>query len=91
MATPTVNVVRWTALLTGITYGIFHQSTLQAKYDEKKIAHAAHHRAHLIEEGRKAYAAKKAAEKSGSSSLITDPEDPKFDLEKLVESWTKDS
>ncbi|KGB76463.1 hypothetical protein I315_02787 [Cryptococcus gattii Ru294] len=90
MATPTVNVVRWSALIAGITYGIFHQSTLQAKYDEDKAKHHAAHRAHLVEEAKKAYAAKKAA-KSGGSSLITDPEDPKFDLEKVIESWTKDS
>ncbi|ODO08492.1 hypothetical protein L198_00222 [Cryptococcus wingfieldii CBS 7118] len=38
MATPTVNVVRWSALLTGITYGVFHQSTLQTKYDEDKAS-----------------------------------------------------
>ncbi|WVQ79233.1 hypothetical protein IAT38_001329 [Cryptococcus sp. DSM 104549] len=90
MATPTVNVVRWSALLGGITYGIFHQGTLQAKYDADKAAHQVSHRAHLIEEGRKAYAAKKAAEKAGNQ-LITDPEDPKFDLEKVIESWTKEA
>ncbi|WWC65785.1 uncharacterized protein I303_108407 [Kwoniella dejecticola CBS 10117] len=90
MATPTTNVVRWSALIGGIFYGIVHQSTVQSQYDEKKAAHAVSHRAHLIEEAKKAYAAKKA-EKTGGSSLITDPEDPKFDLEKLVESWTKDS
>lgn len=31
-------VVRWSALIAGITYGIFHQSTLQAKYDEDKAS-----------------------------------------------------
>ncbi|WWD20257.1 hypothetical protein CI109_104733 [Kwoniella shandongensis] len=91
MATPTVNVVRWTALITGITYGLLHQSTLQAKYDEQKVKSHASHRAHLIEEARKAYAAKVKADKAGPSSLITDIEDPKFDLEKVIESWTKDS
>jgi len=25
------------------------------------------------------------------TAVVTDPEDPKFDLEKLVESWTKSS
>lgn len=25
------------------------------------------------------------------AAVITDPEDPKFDLEKVIESWTKDS
>lgn len=34
----TSQVVRWSALIAGITYGIFHQSTLQAKYDEDKAS-----------------------------------------------------
>ncbi|WVQ77729.1 hypothetical protein IAR50_007419 [Cryptococcus sp. DSM 104548] len=89
MATPTVNVVRWSALLFGISYGVFHQSTLQTKYDEDKAKHHAAHRAHLVQEAKKAYAAKKAA--GAATGLITDPEDPKFDLEKVIESWTKDS
>ncbi|WVN89939.1 uncharacterized protein L203_105169 [Cryptococcus depauperatus CBS 7841] len=90
MATPTQNVVRWSALLFGVTYGIFHQSTLQDKYDKQKVNNQLAHRAHLIEEARKAYAAKKVAA-STDSSLITDPENPNFDLEKVIESWTKDS
>ncbi|RXK41810.1 hypothetical protein M231_00809 [Tremella mesenterica] len=104
MASPTVTVVRYSAIFTGIIYGIVHQRTLQRQYDEQKA--------------RKAYAAKKAAEKGGASSrqsifqalfdtsdhaamlpktkadgltVITDPDDPRFDLEKLVESWTKES
>ncbi|EIW71577.1 hypothetical protein TREMEDRAFT_27459, partial [Tremella mesenterica DSM 1558] len=84
-------VVRYSAIFTGIIYGIVHQRTLQRQYDEQKAKHHVAHREHLIEEARKAYAAKKAAEKGGASSLITDPDDPRFDLEKLVESWTKES
>ncbi|ODO08493.1 hypothetical protein L198_00223 [Cryptococcus wingfieldii CBS 7118] len=55
----------------------------------KQAKHHAAHRAHLVQEAKKAYAAKKVA--GAATGLITDPEDPKFDLEKVIESWTKDS
>lgn len=32
-----IQVVRYTALLFGISYGLLHQSTLQAKYDQAKV------------------------------------------------------
>lgn len=34
----TEQVARYTALVFGITYGIFHQSTMQTRYDEKKVS-----------------------------------------------------
>nr|ODN80279.1 hypothetical protein L203_05867 [Cryptococcus depauperatus CBS 7841] len=67
LALNTVQVVRWSALLFGVTYGIFHQSTLQDKYDKQKVNNQLAHRAHLIEEARKAYAAKKVAASTDSS------------------------
>ncbi|KAJ9095249.1 hypothetical protein QFC21_005615 [Naganishia friedmannii] len=91
MASPTVNVARYSALVFGIIYGIVHQNTLQAKYDENKATKAQARRAHLIEEARTAYAKKKAEDAAGVSkkgeSLVTDPEAPNFDLEKLISSW----
>jgi hypothetical protein len=30
-------VVRWTALIAGVGYGIVHQTTLQTKYDAEKV------------------------------------------------------
>lgn len=90
MASPTVNVVRWTALISGVFYGLVHQGTLQVQYDAQKMHRQAEHRQHLIGEAKKAYIAKLAAEKAGSSAVVTDPEDPRFDLEKLVESWAQD-
>ncbi|GHJ89492.1 hypothetical protein NliqN6_5894 [Naganishia liquefaciens] len=90
---PTVTVARYSALAFGIIYGIVHQSTLQAKYDENKATKAQARRAHLIEEARAAYAKKKADEAAGitkkASTLVTDPESPDFDLEKLVNSWAE--
>ncbi|KAI5450152.1 F1F0 ATP synthase subunit e, mitochondrial [Naganishia albida] len=87
MASPTVNVARYSALIFGILYGIVHQNTLQAKYDENKATKAQARRAHLIEEARAAYAKKKADEAAGL--VVTDPESPNFDLEKLVNSWAE--
>ena len=92
-----------------------------------QIRHQHEHRAHLIEEAKKAYAAKLVAEKAGpngefalqafsaylhmrdqalespaiclfatqrerdlyadAAAVISDPDDPKFDLEKLMEAW----
>ncbi|KAI5450153.1 hypothetical protein QFC20_005350 [Naganishia adeliensis] len=93
MASPTVNVARYSALIFGILYGIVHQNTLQAKYDENKATKAQARRAHLIEEARAAYAKKKADEAAGlgkkGEELVTDPESPNFDLEKLVNSWAE--
>lgn len=30
-------VVRWSALIFGVSYGLVHQGTLQAKYDDDKV------------------------------------------------------
>ncbi|ORY34790.1 hypothetical protein BCR39DRAFT_514782 [Naematelia encephala] len=92
MASSVRNVVRYTALLSGIGYGLVHQGTLQTKYDAEKELAAEKRRTHLIEEARKAYLSKIATEKAGSSSgLITDPEDPQFDPEKIAEYYSKES
>ncbi|RSH93355.1 hypothetical protein EHS25_007711 [Saitozyma podzolica] len=90
MASQTRNVVRYTALLSGIAYGFVHQGTLQKTHDEEKVKHQFAHRQHLIEEAKKAYAAKLVAEKAGGAKeVITNIDDPKFDLEKLLEAWTQ--
>ncbi|KAI0690746.1 ATP synthase E chain-domain-containing protein [Cytidiella melzeri] len=89
MASSTVNVVRYTALLSGVFYGIAHRRTLQKEHDHEKKIHAIHEREHLIAEAKEAW--KKKQEGSKKDSIVTDPEDPKFDLEKLMEKWEKDA
>ncbi|KZV94863.1 hypothetical protein EXIGLDRAFT_715333 [Exidia glandulosa HHB12029] len=88
MTSATVNVFRYTALLSGVVYGIVHKRTLQAEYDAKKSHHKEHRREQLIEEAKRAWAAKQASSKS---DVITDPEDPKFDLEKLIAKWERET
>ncbi|KAJ3774374.1 ATP synthase E chain-domain-containing protein [Lentinula raphanica] len=88
MVSPTVNVARYSALFAGVFYGFYHRRTLQAAHNESKVQHAAHDREHLIAEAKEAWKNKQVAEKP-SDDVITDPEDPRFDLEKLIAKWEK--
>jgi len=87
MASPTVNVVRYSALLFGVVYGISHRRTLQKSKDEHEKHHAVHEREALIKKAKEAW---KRQQESPKDSLVTDPEDPKFDIEKLLTKWEKD-
>ncbi|KAI0726127.1 ATP synthase E chain-domain-containing protein [Fomitopsis betulina] len=88
MASSTVNVVRYTALLTGVFYGIAHRRTVQKAHDEEVKHHAVHEREHLVAQAKEAWKKKQGSSKGG---VITDPEDPNFDLEKLVAKWESES
>ncbi|KAL0565853.1 F1F0 ATP synthase subunit e, mitochondrial [Marasmius crinis-equi] len=86
MVSQTLNVARYTALFTGIFYGFYHRRTLQAAHDAQKVQHAVHEREQLIAQAKEAWK-KKQASKSSDDGVITDPEDPRFDLEKLLVKW----
>ncbi|TFK26745.1 hypothetical protein FA15DRAFT_636827 [Coprinopsis marcescibilis] len=88
MVSSTVNVVRYSALLTGVVYGWYHRRTLQADADHHKVQNALHHQEKLVAEARAAW---KRKQEAGGDNVVTDPEDPRFDLEKLVASWDKRS
>ncbi|OCH88749.1 hypothetical protein OBBRIDRAFT_794913 [Obba rivulosa] len=90
MASTTVNVVRYTALLTGVFYGIAHRRTLQKQHDEERLQHAIHERQRLVEQAKEEFR-KKKEEGTTKSGVVTDPEDPRFDLEKLVAVWERES
>ncbi|KAF5332536.1 hypothetical protein D9611_005128 [Ephemerocybe angulata] len=83
MVSSTVNVVRYSALFSGILYGWYHHRTLQATANQHKVEHAIHHREKLIQEAKAAWKRKNEA----LSSIVTDPENPNFDLEKLLATW----
>ncbi|KAK9900877.1 hypothetical protein P389DRAFT_166382 [Cystobasidium minutum MCA 4210] len=102
----TLNVVRYTALFSGIVYGFVHNRTLYKEAEDKKAKAAIKQRESWIEQAKKEYAQKQQSSTGstlrqlassatgglvGGDSLITDPEDPKFDLEKLIQSWEKSS
>ncbi|KAG7099893.1 hypothetical protein E1B28_001694 [Marasmius oreades] len=90
MASQTLNVARYTALFTGVFYGFYHRRTLQAAHDAQKVQNAVHEREHLIAQAKEAWK-KKQAPTSSNDGVITDPEDPRFDLEKLLIKWEHDA
>ena len=56
-----VQVVRYTALFSGIAYGWYHRRTLQATHDAHKREEAVHHREKLIAEAKDAWKRKQEA------------------------------
>ena len=97
-------VARYSALVFGVAYGWYHRKTLQATYDKHKIENAIHKREHLIKKAKEAYRRQKENRKDTSGRfsscsfrcgtdlvpvVITDPEDPRFDLEKLLAKYEK--
>ncbi|KAG8219399.1 ATP synthase E chain-domain-containing protein, partial [Butyriboletus roseoflavus] len=82
----TLNVARYTALASGIVYGIYHHRSLQKAHDQEKEHHAVHRREQLIVQAKDAWRQKSAK----GDGVITDPEDPRFDLEKLFAKWEKE-
>ncbi|KAF8588329.1 hypothetical protein K439DRAFT_1629781 [Ramaria rubella] len=87
MVSATVNVVRYSALLTGVFYGIVHRRALQAQENTRKEKHAEESREELFKRAQRAWKDKQSVAKD---SVITNPEDPNFDLEKLVAKWEKE-
>ena len=56
-------VVRYSALLTGVFYGIVHRRTLQGQEDVKKVKHAEQRREELLKRARQAWRDKQSAHK----------------------------
>lgn len=111
-----LKVVRYTALASGVLYGIVHRRTLTSQEKQKHELHEAHRREKLLEQAREAWKEKTSASmksrtlsRCGSLSrsfrttcccygiltsrlfaiVITDPENPKFDLEALAAAYDK--
>ncbi|KAI9474567.1 hypothetical protein LPJ78_003977 [Coemansia sp. RSA 989] len=74
-------IARWGVLGTGLTYGFIRNRSLRTDAEARKIEQAYARKVALIEEAKKKFAEKKAAE-SGSSDTRFDFEDPNFDADK---------
>ncbi|WFD33772.1 F1F0 ATP synthase subunit e, mitochondrial [Malassezia cuniculi] len=88
--TPVVNVVRYSALIGGIAYGVLHTRTLQKKYDEHEQTKGLKLQEERIKQAKAAYAKLQEAKRPPTADVITNPDDPNFDLEKLIESWDRE-
>ncbi|KAF5013523.1 hypothetical protein FDECE_483 [Fusarium decemcellulare] len=90
MASTGVNVLRWSALGLGIFYGFTHQRAITRTQRAEHAEHEYQKKQKLIDQA-KAEFAKKQNPTSAADSVITDPSDPKFDLEKLLLKVAKEN
>ncbi|KAK5017834.1 putative ATP synthase subunit E, mitochondrial [Cryomyces antarcticus] len=83
MASSGANVFRYSALALGIFYGFYHQSTITASEKLQGITREYERKSKLIDEAKAAYTKKNMPQsaKTAGGDIITDPMDPKFDLE----------
>ncbi|CAK3960013.1 related to F1F0-ATP synthase subunit E [Lecanosticta acicola] len=89
MSSTGVNVLRWGALTFGIFYGFTHQQAIFAKDKTAAYQHEYDRKQKLIDEAKAKYA-EKTTPKTGDG-VITNPDDPKFDLEKYLDKVSKQS
>ncbi|GAA5967181.1 hypothetical protein JCM11641_000466 [Rhodosporidiobolus odoratus] len=78
-------VVRYTALFSGLVYGVVHRQTLQTQFDKHAAEKEIQLRQHWLEEAKKAWGQKQ----KNDNSLVTDPDAPGFDLEALIKAHEK--
>ncbi|KAA8642237.1 ATP synthase subunit e [Aspergillus tanneri] len=81
--TQAVNVLRYSALVAGLVYGVYRQSSITstAKQAEANREYARQER--LIQQAKAEWKKKTAPKETNAQNggVITDPEDSRFDLE----------
>ncbi|GLI80619.1 F1F0 ATP synthase subunit e, mitochondrial [Penicillium ochrochloron] len=92
-STQGVNVFRYSALVAGLIYGVYHQSSLTQAAKRTEIEHEYARKERLIEQAKAEWKKKTQPkqETTQSSGLITDFEDPKFDLEAFLLAKAKEN
>ncbi|KAI5466186.1 ATP synthase E chain-domain-containing protein [Mariannaea sp. PMI_226] len=91
MASTGVNVLRWSALGLGVFYGFTHQRAITSTQKAEHAKHEYEHKERLIQQAKAEFAKKTNPAASSASDVITDPNDPKFDLEKLLLKVAKEN
>ncbi|KAJ5747261.1 uncharacterized protein N7511_008957 [Penicillium nucicola] len=87
-STQGVNVLRYSALVAGLVYGVYHQSSLNSITKRTEIEHEYARKERLIEQAKAEYKKKTQPQetKTQPTGLITNFEDPKFDLEAFLQA-----
>ncbi|KAJ2455200.1 hypothetical protein EV183_000935 [Coemansia sp. RSA 2336] len=75
-------IARWGVLGAGLSYGFIRNRSLRSDAEARKIEQAYARKVALIEEAKKKFAEKKAAESGSSNAEKFDFEDPNFDADK---------
>ncbi|EHK98811.1 hypothetical protein GLAREA_05704 [Glarea lozoyensis ATCC 20868] len=86
MASTGVNILRWSALGSGILYGVYHQAKLTTAAKLAAIDRQYEHKQKLIEQAKAEYSKSKLppSSKTSEGDIIRDPENPRFDLEAFL-------
>ncbi|KAG0223319.1 ATP synthase E chain-domain-containing protein [Mortierella sp. GBAus27b] len=77
---PVRNVARWSALAAGLVYGYVHHNNLTNQEHHRAEQKKIEHRDELIAKAK----AEWVKMNTPSGGVVTDPESPNFDLEKLL-------
>ncbi|KAK6336428.1 hypothetical protein TWF696_001983 [Orbilia brochopaga] len=80
MASPTANILRWSFLAFGVLYGFQHQRTLYKQEREHHAKQEWDRQEKLIELAKAEYQ-KSLLPPEKRNTIISNPDDPKFDLE----------
>ncbi|KKY18109.1 putative atpase f0 complex subunit e mitochondrial [Phaeomoniella chlamydospora] len=81
-----VNVLRWSALAVGVFYGFYHQSNITAKGKAEEAQRQYHHKESLIKKAKEEYLKKTNPQQAQAGGVISDPENPNFDLEAFLKA-----
>ncbi|KAL6869835.1 F1F0 ATP synthase subunit e, mitochondrial [Amphichorda felina] len=80
-----VNVLRWSALAFGVFYGFSHQRTIRQTQKAEHDEHEWEQKQKVIDQAKAEWAKKTSPPAAASADdAVFNPEDPKFDLEKLL-------
>ncbi|KAJ5312311.1 hypothetical protein PENANT_c011G05092 [Penicillium antarcticum] len=93
-STQGVNVLRYSALVAGLVYGVYHQSSLNSITKRTEIEHEYARKERLIEQAKAEYKKKTQPQEIKTqqpTGLITNFEDPKFDLEAFLQAKAAES
>ncbi|PLW15974.1 hypothetical protein PCANC_05958 [Puccinia coronata f. sp. avenae] len=77
----TVNVVRYSAIASGIIYGIVHKRTLKTKYENLHYQEEVQKRENWVKEAKQLW---RSRQLSNSTAANNDPDSPSFDLEAFL-------
>ncbi|KID90220.1 ATPase, F0 complex, subunit E, mitochondrial [Metarhizium guizhouense ARSEF 977] len=86
-------VLRWSALAVGVFYGFSHQRTITTTQRAEHAKHEWESKQKLIDQAKAEYAKKNnpAPAAASKNDVVTDVNDPKFDLEKLLLKVSQES
>ncbi|KAJ5902376.1 hypothetical protein N7495_002904 [Penicillium taxi] len=88
MASQGVNVLRYSALVAGLVYGVYHQSSITSQTKRAEIEHEYARKERLIEQAKAEWKKRTTPQQTQTqtSSLVTDISDPNFDLEAFLQA-----